>query len=320
MTVRVAMLGAGAMARKVHFPSLASFSDVEIVAVCDLDPARLNDAADAYGIRGRYADYRAMVERERPDAVFAVGPPHVLYDAWVWLLHQGVNLFIEKPLGITMHQADMLAWLAEEHGCITQVGFQRRTTPATVAMREACLRHGPIEHAIVRFYKHEFGPKLTAWDRVLDDATHAIDTLRWLCGGDLIDLQVRAARHGVPDINFLTTTLAFDTGATGQAHLNWCSGRRIFSIDLHARGVAAEIDTEGDVVLFEQNDATGVRTSSQALAGSDEFFIFGGFQAKDREFIDAVRDRALPSSHFGDARRTMEIVHRILATITLAGI
>lgn len=308
------------MARRVHYPSLASFDDVEIAAVCELDPVRLNDAADAYGIPGRYADYRTMVEQEQPDAVFAVGPPHVMYDTWVWLLQQGVNLFIEKPLGITMHQADMLAWLAQEHGCITQVGFQRRTTPATMAMRDACLQHGPIEHAVVRFYKHEFEPKLTAWDRVLDDATHAIDTLRWLCGGELIDIHVTAARHGVPDINFLTATMSFDTGATGQAQLNWCSGRRIFSIEMHARGVAAEIDTEGDVVLYERNDATGIRSTSQALAGSDEFYVFGGFQAKDREFIDAIRDRTLPSSHFGDARKTMEIVHRILATITLTGI
>lgn len=42
------MIGAGSMARRVHYPSLASFFDVEIAAVCDLDPVKLADAADAY--------------------------------------------------------------------------------------------------------------------------------------------------------------------------------------------------------------------------------------------------------------------------------
>lgn len=46
--VRVAMIGAGSMARRVHYPSLASFSDVEIAAICDLDPVKLAHAADVY--------------------------------------------------------------------------------------------------------------------------------------------------------------------------------------------------------------------------------------------------------------------------------
>ncbi len=56
--VRIAMIGAGGMANGVHYPSLASFADVEMVAICDLDPVRLNATADAYGIEKRYTDYR----------------------------------------------------------------------------------------------------------------------------------------------------------------------------------------------------------------------------------------------------------------------
>lgn len=58
--VRIALIGAGAMTQRVHLPSLASFPDVEIVGVCDLDPVRLATLADRYGIDGRYDDYRAM--------------------------------------------------------------------------------------------------------------------------------------------------------------------------------------------------------------------------------------------------------------------
>ena len=50
--VKVAMIGAGGMANGVHYPSLASFDDAEIAAICDLDEKRLNDTADKYQVEG----------------------------------------------------------------------------------------------------------------------------------------------------------------------------------------------------------------------------------------------------------------------------
>ena len=151
--VRVAMIGAGGMANRVHYPSLASFADVEIAAICDLDEARLTTTADKYGVQGRYNDYRKMVEEVAPDAVYAIGPPHLLYDVWQWCLSRGLNLCIEKPMGITIHQARSLAHLADRHGCITQVSFQRRSSPLLVHLHAECLARGPIVHAQSTFFK-----------------------------------------------------------------------------------------------------------------------------------------------------------------------
>ena len=64
--VRVGMIGAGGMANAVHYPSLASFEDVEIAAICDIDPERLRKTAERYEVEKRYADYRRMVEEVLP--------------------------------------------------------------------------------------------------------------------------------------------------------------------------------------------------------------------------------------------------------------
>ena len=149
--VRVAMIGAGSMANRVHYPSLASFDDVEIAAICDINTERLNGTAGRYGVERRYTDYRRMVEEVAPDAVYGIGPPHIMYDIWMWCLEQGLNLYIEKPMGVTIHQARSLAYLAGEKGCITQVSFQRRSCPMVVKLREECLKRGPIVHAVCRF-------------------------------------------------------------------------------------------------------------------------------------------------------------------------
>lgn len=125
---KVVVIGAGDRAEQVIYPSLASFEDVEIVAICDVDTARVNKIADKYNIKRRYGksfnDYQNMINDVKPDAVFAIGQPHTMYDIWKWCLERGLNLFIEKPLGITIHQARSLTYLAEKNGCITQVAFQ----------------------------------------------------------------------------------------------------------------------------------------------------------------------------------------------------
>ena len=121
-TVRIAMIGAGVMANRVHYPSLASFDDVEIVAICDVARQALNTTADRYGVERRYADYRHMIAEVAPDAVYAIGQPHLMYDIWTWCLRHGQNLFIEKPMGLTWHQAQVPTYLAEQQGTITQLG------------------------------------------------------------------------------------------------------------------------------------------------------------------------------------------------------
>ena len=81
-TVRVAMIGAGRMANNVHYPSLASFDDVEIAAICDLSPEALNATSEKYGVAGerRYTDYRKMVAEVAPDGMYVIGQPHYMYD------------------------------------------------------------------------------------------------------------------------------------------------------------------------------------------------------------------------------------------------
>jgi virulence factor len=317
--VRVVVIGAGDMANQVHYPSLASLPGVEIAAICDVSEERVNTTADKYRIEGRYADYRKMVEEVAPEAVYAIGQPHIFYDIWAWCLRQGLPLYIEKPLGITMHQARALAHLAEKHGCITQVSFQRRSCPMVVMLRDECLKRGPVVHAVCEFYKRSIEPYVEARDRLIDDGIHAVDTIRWMCGGDVTAIHSITKRVQVPDINFFAALMEFDSGATGLLCTSWSSGRRVFRVQMHSPGICAEAEHEGKGHLYADGDTKGVEYDTREVAGSDELFVYGGFQAKHREFLDAVRTGTQPSSHFGDAVKTMEVAEKLLAKALLAG-
>ena len=124
--VKVALSGAGRMANAVHYPSLVSFEDVEIVGLCDLDAERLESTAKKFNISKTFSDYRQMLDETDAEAVYALMPPHVLFDISMDMLDRGKHLFIEKPPAVTTFQAECLARLAQNKGLISAVGFQRR--------------------------------------------------------------------------------------------------------------------------------------------------------------------------------------------------
>jgi predicted dehydrogenase len=315
--VKVAMVGAGGMANSVHYPSLASFDDVQIAGISDIDENRMNTTADKYNIEKRYKSYRKMIEEIAPDAVYVIGQPNIMYDIWTWCLDQGLNLYIEKPMGLSIHQARSLAILAEKKGCITQVSFQRRTCPMVVMLREECLKRGTIVHAVCRFYKFAIGANYGPRDHMMDDSVHAIDTLRWICGGEVIKVDSVTKRVLVPDINLIMALLHFDNGALGVLMNSWSSGRRIFDVEMHSAGICVEAEHEGKGYLYADGDTKGIEYDTKEVAGSDQNFVYGGFQAKNREFIDCVKSGKLPGSNFSDAVKTMEIAEVILAQNTL---
>ena len=320
---RAVVIGAGSRAMSVIYPSLAEMTDVEIIALCDIDPERRQAAAEHYQVKQVYGDhtlsYRDMIHDTQPDGVFAIGQPHLFYDIWQWCLENGQNLYIEKPLALTLHQARSLVYLANQHDCITAVSFQRRKTPMVVMLREKCLERGPITHAVCRFYKCEIKPNVSARDHMMDDCVHAIDTLRWICGGEVVRVESHVRRILVPDINFIAATLFFDNGATGYLLNSWSSGKRLFSVEMHAPGIFAEAEHEAKGHLFADGDIAGLTFDTAQVAGSAAFHVYTGVAALCREFVDAVHSQSNPSTCFADAVKTMEVAEIILARATLDG-
>jgi virulence factor len=319
--IRICIIGAGGMANNVHYPSLTSFDDVEIAGVIELREDRLQSTCDKYGIPDAARmlvhlddDYQAILQKIRPDGVYVIGQPDIMFPIWAWCLSNGFNLYIEKPMGLTMHQAQMLARLAADKGAVTQVSHQRRSAPIMLDMRRRLLEKGPVTHGVVEFFKYDMTPMLNARDRMLDDGTHAVDTARWICGGEVVKVVSQCKRIGVPDINWIGAMLHFDNGSTCFVVCSWASGRRVFRTQIHSPGGYADIEIEEDAKLYLEGNYAGQTFNTKDVAGSDQNFVFGGFRNKNREFIDSLKtgtDHC--SSPFSDTIKTMEVCHTILA-------
>jgi predicted dehydrogenase len=260
-----------------------------------------------------------MIREVKPDGVVCVGQPHIMYDIWAWCLKQGLNLYVEKPLGLNIHQARMLEAMALENGCITTCSLQRRTTPSVTKAREECLKRGSITHALVRFYKCNIETRYDARDHMMDDTVHSIDALRWACGdSEIKSIDSVTKRVGVKDINFISATLHFENGSTGYLINSWSSGRRVFDIEMHAPGICAEMEHEVGGYVYADGDTKGVYIDSAECAGGAELHVRTGVKVLARDFVDSCRAGKQTCSSFTSALKGMEIAEMILAQATLA--
>ena len=83
-----------------------------------------------------------MIEREKPDAVYAIMPHTTCMTCRPTLSNAACHLFVEKPPAITTEQTRQLALLAEKHSVLTGVTFQRRFSPLIRRGKQQCEKRG----------------------------------------------------------------------------------------------------------------------------------------------------------------------------------
>ncbi|CAL9368606.1 L-arabinose 1-dehydrogenase (NAD(P)(+)) [Nocardiopsis dassonvillei] len=130
--LRVGVVGLGVISR-FHLEALAASPDWDLVAVCDLDPARA--AAPPPGAAG-YTDHVRMLERERPDAVVVTAPNDAHARICADALTAGAAVCAEKPLALDLAEGEALAALARERGVPLFTAFHRRYNSEFAALRE----------------------------------------------------------------------------------------------------------------------------------------------------------------------------------------
>jgi predicted dehydrogenase len=326
-TLKVVMIGAGGRANAVIYPSFSDLQKqgkVEIAGICDIDLERLGKTADKYGIKNRYGaggvfDYQKMVTELKPDAAVVIGQPHIMYDIWMWCLQQGLHLYIEKPLALSIHQARALTAVAERKGLVTQVSLQRRYTPMVTKLRNECLKRGPITHAVCKFYKSDIKDFIGARDHMMDDSVHAIDTLRWIAGSEVVKVDSVTRRiGGTVDINYIMAQLSFANGCVGHLMNNWSSGKRIFAVEMHAPGIFVEAEHETKGYMYTDGNLTPQVFDTAQIAGSSESHVYTGVLAAAEDFVNCCLNGGRPMASFENSIHTMKVAELILAQALLA--
>lgn len=122
--INVGIIGCGKMA-SAHINVLQQFDDVKITAVCDIDEAKRLATAETAGANA-YADYAEMLEQEELSLVVICLPPAMHGDCVRYCAGKGVNIFIEKPMGIDTADCRLMIEACKENGVKLFVGHMQR--------------------------------------------------------------------------------------------------------------------------------------------------------------------------------------------------
>ena len=129
--IRLGVIGSGDRGR-YDMSRFLTFSDVEVVALCDAWDQSLASAQEVIAKASRptaseFADYRALLDRKDIDAVLIATPDHWHKDITIAACQAGKDVYVEKPLTRTPEEGPAIVAAARNNKRVVQVGMQQRS-------------------------------------------------------------------------------------------------------------------------------------------------------------------------------------------------
>ncbi len=192
--LRAAAIGVGSLGRHHarNYAELAREGRLELVGVCDANAETAAGIAAEHGCAS-FTDWREMIGKA--DAVSIATPTETHCEIACAFLEQGTHVLVEKPMSLSVPEADQMIAAANASGAKLMVGQLERYNPAMVALRPHVTN--PLYFEIHRV--SPFPNRSLDVDVVLDVMIHDLDAVQWMVGGDVEVAAIHAV--GIPVIS-----------------------------------------------------------------------------------------------------------------------
>lgn len=321
-----AVIGCGRIAPRhaQALQGLASTHDAHLIAACDVVESRVNHFTATYG-GDPYTDYRAVFDRLDVDIVSICVPSGLHARIGIEAAAAGKHVLVEKPIALTVEDADALIGACEAAGVTLCVVLQNRFNPPMRDLRalvdSGALGKLMLGSATVRwfrpqeYYEDEWhGTLAMDGGALMNQSIHHIDALQWLMGD-------------VESVFAYTGTLAHRMEAedVGVALIRFKSGAMA---TIEGSTITYPENLEGSVALFGERGSVKVggtalnRKVFWKVAGQleherelltreavDPPSVYGySHREQIAEMIEAVWEGRQPSTHGREARRSLRLV------------
>ncbi len=313
--VRIGVIGTGTLGMH-HCRTLALLTpEAELALVADHRDDAVQAAAALSAETNVAADYRAILNDESIQAVVITTPNDTHAQLIMEAAIAGKHIYCEKPLALSMDEADAALAAVAKNAVKLQIGFQRRFDPAYREARSALLAGdlGSIE-LIVGTTRDPAPPPASYLERsgsfFVDTAIHDYDALRYLTGLEVTDVFATAATLILEETNeqpmrdTAVTSLRMENGALATITN---SRRSNYGYDVRIEVAGSK----GKVSLGEER-GTAVRTYTEAgvshdFVGSYWELFETAYVAEVRHFVQCVADGRTPDATGEDGRKALQI-------------
>lgn len=321
--INVGVIGAG-WCGGIRAHTCANAALIDELHIAEIKPERLDEVASQTGAKTATEDYRDLLAIDSIDAFFISATPETTHFPMARdCLSAGKHVFLEKPISLTLKEADELVDLARDNGLKFTIGYSQRFNPKYAYVKKS-LEDGtlgePVSALVSRNISRNLGNKIGGRIKLSPaamEATHDLDFVLW-CLEPAKPIRVYAQAvnkvmrptHGVEDCMWIVVTM--DDGTVLTVGAGWILPPAYpnFSMTtiefIGSKGALIIDDSHKDVMLSTM--AGGIVHPMSTMPGEQVGHVFAGpMHAETIHFIEAVAlDRPVMVTP-EQARKVMEV-------------
>lgn len=335
ISLRYAIVGAGAGIVEAHLRALGQLPAARIVGMADVSLARGEPRALAAGCPF-FTDHRALIEATAPDVVVICAPHPFHAQIAVDALERGAHVLVEKPMAVHAAEADRMIAAAEAAGRLLAVNFQQRFRPVVVRAAQfiaegelgALMRVQASEswYRTAEYYRQ--APWRGTWRGeggavLMNQAPHTLDLVCYLAGQPrTVWGWTRTRLHAIECEDTAQAMLEFDNGAPGYFTASTAEvvgGPRQRILIVGEGGMLEIADTRLTLCTFKPDVRTFARECAQPYAwpAIEECTLElpgdgGGHLAVYQDLEQAIAEGRQPRANGRDALLSLELANAII--------
>lgn len=326
-----ALIGCGRIAAN-HIKAVLN-NQLNLVAVCDIIPEHIETLLAKHGLQNstsiqRYTDYQKMLTEHPELELIAIATESGLH-AQIALdcIDAGVNIIIEKPIAMSMGDADEIIRRSEQKGVVVCACHQNRFNVAVQKTRKALEtgRFGKLSHGSIhvrwnrsREY-YEQAPWRGTWAQdggcLMNQCIHGIDLLRWMMGDEVDTVYgvIRQQQHSyleAEDIGMAVVTFKNGTVATIEGTTNAYPQNLEETLYLFGETGTVKIGgkSANNLDVWNFADETEADASNRGLEEPASNVYGNGHTSLYADVIEAIEKHRKPYVDAVAGRNALEIV------------
>ncbi|MBQ9781397.1 MAG: Gfo/Idh/MocA family oxidoreductase [Clostridia bacterium] len=315
-----------------HADAAYTSANADLVAVCDLDQARLQKAGKKYKDVTLYTDFEALLKDPRVDIISICLPSAMHADFAVRAMEAGKHVLVEKPLDITPERAALIEEARARTGMTCGVVHQNRFNANMYPIREA-IDSGKLGKLIlgtfgVKWYReqsyYDNGGWRGTWEMdgggsLMNQAVHTVDLMQWLMGDvESVTSTMGIYDHDIKTEDMTASLVKFKSGAAATFVSTTCAYPGI-STEIMLYGTGGSIEADADTLkvwkMKNAPDEEAEEAEMLSLYGGGNLEVLSheprrlfGHAHVVEDMILAVRDGRDPEVMPAEALKAVKIV------------
>lgn len=306
--LKVGVIGVGYLG-KYHAEKYLALENVDLIGIVDIDQTRGNEISEKLGCR-YFQDYNEMLPLV--DAVSIVVPTIHHHKVASECLDAGVDVLLEKPMTVTLEEADELIEKAKKSNSILQVGHLERFNPAIEAMKPSLKMPMFIESNRIHIFKN----RAIDVDVVLDLMIHDIDIILSIIDSPIKTIHTVGAPVVTETTDIANARIIFENGATANVTVSRISKTNIRKMRIFQPGSYITVDfANRKVMTIHLRDELLESGMPKQQIEIKEFTEGDALKSEIQHFVDHVRNRTRPAVSGVEGRRALEVALQVMEQI-----